>query len=586
MREALRNSAGFLDVSGLAEDATSREVYVLFSACEGYISSRLVDEDRGAFALIEFDSQENARKAAQTRRGTTWEDGARPVMIDLRRPEENIGSPRTPRSESEFEEPNNNRGQGPWAWQHWESPQYKASAGVGNLSFPHSPRAGHRARTPSPTSRMRNRSQDARPRSVPPRSASPHGAKAEGQHGGHEWSRRHTRRGNDGHGLNPKGRRTVTNTPLPHGVTRAGGIQVRVRLEAAVDSRKIHDLEDSIRDGEKSGISPEELSDARIVLQEEKNRLVVRQAASAEHKARMKFKQVCDPSDRNAFRMKMIDTLGQALKLGEEAACLCEGAGLKKGERQLRKSLRDILDSWRPASMDGLERAMQERNVEAVKVSLAACNLLDVSGSSERDKGEEDCHFSRLTEAANRITSGETGFEDEDFRESVRQELHQLMQQGCDPRQLREVRNRAEAAGLATGIDADLFKSAENQVKELNAFEDQESFNHEIREALQIDNLKALDDAIAFGETLDIKLMPKELKELLYQAKAAARSKRVPPPRPSEIRITDQIKALKASGAAKKIESPSGSGASSKFRGGIKKQLTIGNMNRAASATR
>lgn len=74
-----------LSVFGLAYDATEREVHVLFSGCEGYIRC-IVVPGKGSqkpYAFVQFEAQQDALFAMEGRQGTTWEEGAQPVAIEL-----------------------------------------------------------------------------------------------------------------------------------------------------------------------------------------------------------------------------------------------------------------------------------------------------------------------------------------------------------------------------------------------------------------------------------------------------------------------------------------------------------------------
>lgn len=67
-----------LAISGIASDATEREVHVLFSGCAGYMHCFLAAV---GVAIVEFQTVEMAKLAAATREGTTWADGEPSVRI-------------------------------------------------------------------------------------------------------------------------------------------------------------------------------------------------------------------------------------------------------------------------------------------------------------------------------------------------------------------------------------------------------------------------------------------------------------------------------------------------------------------------
>eukprot|EP00439_Symbiodinium_sp_Y106_P007909 s1159_g1.t1 len=77
-----------LSVCGISEDATQRELHILFSACPGYVSSSILSDEasKRPYALVQFQDADMALQASAARQGTYWEEGARPITIDLGSP--------------------------------------------------------------------------------------------------------------------------------------------------------------------------------------------------------------------------------------------------------------------------------------------------------------------------------------------------------------------------------------------------------------------------------------------------------------------------------------------------------------------
>lgn len=76
-----------LSITNISDDATPREVHILFSGCPGYIKSYLAfdSNEKRLWGLVHFASEQSAMQAAESRKGTTW-DGFREIRIDLGRP--------------------------------------------------------------------------------------------------------------------------------------------------------------------------------------------------------------------------------------------------------------------------------------------------------------------------------------------------------------------------------------------------------------------------------------------------------------------------------------------------------------------
>eukprot|EP00928_Gymnodinium_smaydae_P036062 TRINITY_DN25258_c0_g4_i1.p1 TRINITY_DN25258_c0_g4~~TRINITY_DN25258_c0_g4_i1.p1 ORF type:complete len:557 (-),score=66.56 TRINITY_DN25258_c0_g4_i1:268-1893(-) len=69
------DTSAWLIVRGLPRDATSRELHVLFSACVGYTSCKVLEPSRRrlADACVRFNNRASTLAAVQSRLGTTWE---------------------------------------------------------------------------------------------------------------------------------------------------------------------------------------------------------------------------------------------------------------------------------------------------------------------------------------------------------------------------------------------------------------------------------------------------------------------------------------------------------------------------------
>jgi len=75
-----------LSVFGLSLDATEREVHILFSGCQGYIRCIVVppkDHGKKPYAFVQFDVQENAVAAKESRENTSWEEGSQVINVEL-----------------------------------------------------------------------------------------------------------------------------------------------------------------------------------------------------------------------------------------------------------------------------------------------------------------------------------------------------------------------------------------------------------------------------------------------------------------------------------------------------------------------
>merc|ERR1712091_128834 len=83
---AMTEGSSCLTIFGLLHDASEREVHILFSSCPGYVRCIVVpgkDYRQKPYAFVQFDSQENAIAAMDSRQVTTWEEDAKPVSIEI-----------------------------------------------------------------------------------------------------------------------------------------------------------------------------------------------------------------------------------------------------------------------------------------------------------------------------------------------------------------------------------------------------------------------------------------------------------------------------------------------------------------------
>lgn len=75
-----------LSVFGVAFDASEREVHVLFSGCPGFVRCVLQHGKTSAqrpFAFVQFQDQESALAAMESRQGTTWEESGQKVGLEI-----------------------------------------------------------------------------------------------------------------------------------------------------------------------------------------------------------------------------------------------------------------------------------------------------------------------------------------------------------------------------------------------------------------------------------------------------------------------------------------------------------------------
>lgn len=74
-----------LGISNLPEDATLREVHILFSACPGYVRCQLTPcrTPGGPDAVVHFDGASRVLAAMKARLGTSWAPGLAPVDLSM-----------------------------------------------------------------------------------------------------------------------------------------------------------------------------------------------------------------------------------------------------------------------------------------------------------------------------------------------------------------------------------------------------------------------------------------------------------------------------------------------------------------------
>mmetsp|Transcript_73441 Transcript_73441/g.207409 ORF Transcript_73441/g.207409 Transcript_73441/m.207409 type:complete len:396 (-) Transcript_73441:169-1356(-) len=274
-----------LSISGIADDATTREVHVLFSGCEGYLQSYLAFEDgchKKLYGVVQFDTTEHAQEAADMRYGTTWEGGAAPVTISLGRPEYLV-----------------------------------------------------MANTPQRSTR----------------SPSPH------------------RSGT------PKWRGGSSSVP---GDLRGQKVRVmRSRLAAAVERRKIPELEAAVAEAESAGLDMEDLAEARRVLNEQKRMVDVRKAASSEHRARAELWHVLSSMDDDVRVGHRIATMNRAIQAGEAAMNKCDAAGLQYGQQRLQKAVMRVSETWKETVGMNLRMAIEAGDVVALREILAKREIMN-----------------------------------------------------------------------------------------------------------------------------------------------------------------------------------------------------------------
>jgi len=88
MGEANANAtSSCLMMNGLSIDASEREVHILFNGCPGFMKVVVVPPKWGSekktYSFIQFDSQENAVNAGNSRQGTVWPGESQAVSIDM-----------------------------------------------------------------------------------------------------------------------------------------------------------------------------------------------------------------------------------------------------------------------------------------------------------------------------------------------------------------------------------------------------------------------------------------------------------------------------------------------------------------------
>jgi hypothetical protein len=133
-----------------------------------------------------------------------------------------------------------------------------------------------------------------------------------------------------------------------------------MKLEAALASRKIPDLNAAIEDGEAAGLADGELEQARALRHHMSQRVIVNYAASAKRRAKSKFEQM---KRGNA-------TLDEAIAAGDEAEKLCAAAGYSNAKKCPEYA---PWESWKIAFWNKVQKALETQNEGMLQDVVEEC---------------------------------------------------------------------------------------------------------------------------------------------------------------------------------------------------------------------
>lgn len=116
------------------------------------------------------------------------------------------------------------------------------------------------------------------------------------------------------------------------------------RLAAAVEGRKAAELKEAIAQGQAAGLADFELKPAKDALSCMNTKRCVNTAAACEQRAYAMMKKALASSldPRASASPLQIEALHNAKRVGEEAAQICNTAGLNRGERRMKTLSREI----------------------------------------------------------------------------------------------------------------------------------------------------------------------------------------------------------------------------------------------------
>mmetsp|Transcript_89642 Transcript_89642/g.159199 ORF Transcript_89642/g.159199 Transcript_89642/m.159199 type:complete len:886 (-) Transcript_89642:352-3009(-) len=350
-------------IHGLAADATAREVHILFSACPGYKSSVLITNVTDApYALVYFESSEQALMAAESRRGTAWEKDAREVAmvlgspdileeahLDIHPPETLVQN--TVQAKSEQAE------LGPVIHlpETLEQSSVQAESEQAELEQTKLKQAEKSSFTP-PERKSTEKSDTAMP-----------------------LQERQNR---------PKRAASASNHK-----NKLRANMARERLSEALRKKHIADLEAALTDAADAGLPEDALvKTAKKALEDQLHRINVRTATFQIARARQRLADAWDLLQQGMSidpgrRLSVVD---QALREGEEALSLCMKASQKKEEEKVKEALDLVSRVWLQVSQSRLQDAVARNDTGLMRAALVEGDAVKASLARYAGRGQED----------------------------------------------------------------------------------------------------------------------------------------------------------------------------------------------------
>lgn len=372
------DSSLWLAISGLPEDATPRELHVLFSACPGYLKCKVVSKKREGECegVVQFDSKQHALQAIHARRGTTWRQGARPVELDVRQSAKRADIiARSPLRARSFSRDSLHGG---------VKEQIRVAPGA--TSSAASSRAASASRAPSccsdseaPTPRARSR---PAPTAFMPATIHSSGASTCASSVASSEIRSAARK----------------RVPPEQGVKRKA--EAETMIERAMASRKKNELEMAIEMGQKAGICESILKAPREALANHERRIAARQSCTLKDRQNIAQSKLLDAmahfrESKAAPGGQKIKALRQAIQSAKVAAVGDDAMGDARLLLQLeecRQTAQDALEEAVHSSETALElreaiEIAQESGVDVDTLQRAAHALVSMEEKARARDG-------------------------------------------------------------------------------------------------------------------------------------------------------------------------------------------------------
>lgn len=399
-------NTGCLSVRGLAEDATCRELHVLFSACPGYTGANLALEERSKRlqGLVHFDSPESAMRAAQLRKGTTWEAGGKGVFLDA------VSSDIAQRLLRMALPPDTNM---------------RITGGSSNERILSASNA-----SPSPSY-----CQEDAPQARPSKSRA--------------LSPQRKGNGRNANSRTPPPQRGLNGETMQRRFQRSAYTQqILTKVQAATARGKLDELEHVIQEALQEGVEERDLLEARMVLQERQTALMRHKANHAHSRATARLKEMLIPGPLGVKPWEVevksaaaIQALESALKVGKDAASQCAEAGLTSMQITLTKQVKNLMQAWHHNCEEKMDRYMEQCDKRSLCLILGECDKLWGI--------EQHAEPWALLEAAKRIVDQRTDFHEEEKGTLARKNISNAMATNRAPelrKALAEIRKEVELA--------------------------------------------------------------------------------------------------------------------------------------------